>query len=93
MTSQTVWNISLFEHFFKVLSLYWKVKIRIRIRIKVKGRIRIRIKVMQIHNTAYLCGNLLLELKSADLEALFRIRIHNEINADPNHVHYAHLPN
>ncbi len=24
MASQNVWNMSLFEHFFKVLSLYWK---------------------------------------------------------------------
>ncbi len=36
MTSQTVWNMSLFEPFFKVLSLYLKARIRIRIRIKVK---------------------------------------------------------
>jgi hypothetical protein len=54
MTSLNVWNMSLFEHLFKVLSLYLeariririKVKSRIRIRMKVKGRIRIRIKVM-----------------------------------------------
>jgi hypothetical protein len=43
MTSQNVWNMSLSEHFFKVLSLY--LAARIQIRIKVKGRIRIRIKV------------------------------------------------
>jgi hypothetical protein len=43
MTSQNVWNVSLFEHFFKVLSLYSEAKIRVWI--KVKGRIRIRIKV------------------------------------------------
>jgi hypothetical protein len=42
MTSQNVWNMSLFEHFVKVLSLY--LEARIRIRIKVKDRIRIRIK-------------------------------------------------
>jgi hypothetical protein len=39
MTSQQ----NVFEHIFKVLSLY--LEARIRIRIKVKGRIRIRIKV------------------------------------------------
>ncbi len=43
MTSQNVWNMSLFEHFFKVLSLY--LEARIRICIKLKRRIRIRIKV------------------------------------------------
>jgi hypothetical protein len=48
MTSQNVWNMSLFEHFFKGLSLYWEARIRIRIR--VKSRIRFRIKVMRIHN-------------------------------------------
>jgi hypothetical protein len=31
ITSQNVWNMSLFEHFFKALSLYWEAKIRIRI--------------------------------------------------------------
>ncbi len=50
MTSQTVWNKSLFEHFFKVLSLCLE-RMRLRIRIKVKIRIRIRIKVMRIRNT------------------------------------------
>jgi hypothetical protein len=40
VTNQNVWNMSLFEHFFKVLSLYFEVKIRIRI------------KVMRIRNTA-----------------------------------------
>jgi hypothetical protein len=43
MTSQNVWNMSLFEHCFKVLSLY--LDDRIRIRIKMKGRIRIRISI------------------------------------------------
>ncbi len=43
--------MSLFELFFKVLSLYLEAKIQIRIRIKGKGRIRI--KVMRIRNTAY----------------------------------------
>ncbi len=33
--------MNLFEHFFKVLSLY--LEVRIRIRTEVKGRIRIRI--------------------------------------------------
>ncbi len=45
MASQNVWNMSLFEHFFKVLILYLEARIRIRIRNKVKGRIQIRIKV------------------------------------------------
>jgi hypothetical protein len=40
MTSQNVWKMSLFQHFFKVLSLHLEARIRIRIRIKVKGRIR-----------------------------------------------------
>jgi len=30
MTSQNVWNMSLFEHFFKVLSLYLEARIQIR---------------------------------------------------------------
>jgi hypothetical protein len=68
MTSQNAWNMSLFEHFFKVLSLYLEAGIRIRIRIKEKGRIRnricikvtsririrIRIKLMRIRNTAFM---------------------------------------
>ncbi len=64
MTSQNAWNMSLFEHFFKVLSLYLEASIRIRIkvtsknwiriRIKVKYRIRISIKVMWISNTNFL---------------------------------------
>ncbi len=51
MTSQNVWNMSLFEHFFKVLSFC--LKARIRIRIKVTSRIRIRVQVMRIRNTVY----------------------------------------
>ncbi len=54
-------QMSLFEHFFKVLGHYFEVWLRIRIRIKVKCRIRIwiliRIKVtsrIQIHNIAVL---------------------------------------
>ncbi len=43
MTSQNVWNMSLFEHFFEVLSLYLEAGIRIRI----------RIKVMRIRNTGW----------------------------------------
>ncbi len=35
-TSQNVWNMSLFEHFFKGLSLYLEARIRIRIRIRGK---------------------------------------------------------
>jgi hypothetical protein len=38
MTSQNVWIMSLFEYFFKVLSLY--LEARIRIRIKVTSRFR-----------------------------------------------------
>jgi hypothetical protein len=45
MTSENVWNMSLFEQFFSVLSRYLKARIRIRIRIKVKGRILIRIRI------------------------------------------------
>ena len=29
MTSQNVWNLGLFEHFFKILSLYLEAEIRI----------------------------------------------------------------
>jgi hypothetical protein len=52
MTSQNVWNMSLFEHLFKVLSLYLETRVRIRITVKVKIRIRMPIKVMRIRNTA-----------------------------------------
>jgi hypothetical protein len=45
MSSQNILNMSLFEHLFKVLSLYLEDRIQIRIRIKVKGRIRIRIRI------------------------------------------------
>jgi hypothetical protein len=41
MTSQNVWNMSLFEHFFNGLSLCLEARIWIRI----------RISVMRIHNT------------------------------------------
>jgi hypothetical protein len=63
MTSQSVWDKSLFEHFFKVLGLYLEARIRIRIRIKFEGRIRtcikvtsrirICIKLIRIRNTDY----------------------------------------
>ncbi len=43
MTSQHEWHMSLFEHFFKNLSLYLEARIRIQIHIRVKSRIRIRI--------------------------------------------------
>jgi len=43
MTSQSIWNMILFEHFFKFFILYLDARIRIRIRIKVKGRIQNRI--------------------------------------------------
>jgi hypothetical protein len=62
MTNQNIWNMSLLENFFKVLSFYLKARIRIRItliliRIKVTStiRIRIRIKGMRIRNTANTC--------------------------------------
>jgi hypothetical protein len=34
MTSQNAWKMSLFEHFFKVLSLYLEARIRIRIKVR-----------------------------------------------------------
>ncbi len=57
MTNQNVWNISLFGHIFKGLSLYLEARIwiRIRIRIRMKSRIRSRIEIMRIHNTD--CSN------------------------------------
>jgi hypothetical protein len=46
MTSQNVWNMSLFEHFLQGFDPYLEARIwiRIRIRIRVKSWIRIRIK-------------------------------------------------
>jgi hypothetical protein len=59
LTSQSVWKMSLFEHFSKVLSLYLEGYVRIRIKVKkgvrihIKGTSRIRrYKVMRIRNTA-----------------------------------------
>jgi hypothetical protein len=52
-TSLNVWNMSLFEHFFKILSLYLQGRIRIRIKVKSWIRIRIGVKVMQIRNTDF----------------------------------------
>jgi hypothetical protein len=43
--SHKVWNMSLFEHFDKVLNLYLEARIRIRFRIKVKGTIQLRIRI------------------------------------------------
>jgi hypothetical protein len=40
MTSQNVWNMSLFEHFFKDLSLY--LEARIRMPTTVKSQIKIQ---------------------------------------------------
>jgi len=69
---QNVWQLSLYEHFIKVLSLYLEARIHIRIkvkgriqipsRIKVKCRIRIRIRVkatsrIWILNTAFIVPN------------------------------------
>jgi hypothetical protein len=47
MTSQNVWNMRLFEHFFNGLSLYLEARIwiQIRISIRVTSRIRIRIRI------------------------------------------------
>jgi hypothetical protein len=46
MTSQTVWNMNLFEHIFNgFLSLYFEAGIWIRIRIRVKSWIRIRTQI------------------------------------------------
>jgi hypothetical protein len=42
MTNHNVCEMSLFDHIFKVLSLYLEARIRIRIRIKVTNRIQIR---------------------------------------------------
>jgi hypothetical protein len=44
-TSQNVWNMNLFEIFFKGLRLYFEARIWIRIRIRVKSRIRVRIRI------------------------------------------------
>jgi hypothetical protein len=46
MTSQNVWNMSLFEHFLDQIKI--RIRIRTGINIKVINRIRIRIKVMHI---------------------------------------------
>ncbi len=40
MTSQNVWNTSLFEPFFKGLSLYLEARIRIRIRIRIRFNVK-----------------------------------------------------
>jgi hypothetical protein len=55
ITSKTIWNMSLFELFFKVLSLYLEARVRIRIGIKGSSRIRIRTTKMRICNTALRC--------------------------------------
>jgi hypothetical protein len=39
------WNINLFGHFFKGLSIYLEARIWIWIRIRVKSHIRIRIRI------------------------------------------------
>ncbi len=44
--------MSLFEHFFKALSLYLEVRIRIRIKVKSSIRIRVRVKLMRIGNVS-----------------------------------------
>jgi hypothetical protein len=45
MTSQNVWNMSLFEHFLRGWNLHLEARIRIRICIIVTSRIRIRIRI------------------------------------------------
>ncbi len=45
MTSQIVWNMSLFKYFFQDFEPLFGSLVRIRIRIKVKGRIQIRIRI------------------------------------------------
>jgi hypothetical protein len=53
MTKHSVWNMSLFEHFLKSLSLFLNARIWIRIRLRVESRIRIRICIkVVVHNTA-----------------------------------------
>ncbi len=42
MPSQNVWNMSILDYFFKILSLYLEARIRPRINMNVKGRIQIR---------------------------------------------------
>jgi hypothetical protein len=44
MTIQNVWNMSQFEHFVKVSSLYLEARIRILSGIKGEGRTRIRMR-------------------------------------------------
>ncbi len=39
MTSQNVWKMSLFEHFFKVLSLYLEARIQIRIHVPSQWKV------------------------------------------------------
>ncbi len=59
MTSQkNVWNMSLFEHFSKVLSLSLEVKIWIRIRMTSRKRIRIKMK-SRIRMRSRWCGSAL----------------------------------
>ncbi len=53
ITSQNVWNMSLFEHFFKGLSLYLDPEPQQESRIRTGIRIRIRIRVIRIPNTVY----------------------------------------
>jgi hypothetical protein len=43
MTSQYIWNMSLYEHFFKGLSLYLESRIWIRIRVSIRVKILIRV--------------------------------------------------
>jgi hypothetical protein len=63
----TIWDMSLFEYCFKVLSLYLEARLRIRIRIKVKGRIRISIKVT---------SRVRIRIRSATLPEICQIAIH-----------------
>jgi hypothetical protein len=94
MTSQHVWNISLFQHFFQVLSLYlearnririhFKVKGIVRIRIKVTSRIRIRIKVIWIRNTADKHQNKIIQDEFGNLTCSYLVRTGTCCPHDPD---------
>jgi hypothetical protein len=64
MTSQNVWKMSLFEHFFEVLSLYLEARIRIRIRIRIEVKSRIRIRISSSASRALPAKQLILTLSS-----------------------------
>jgi hypothetical protein len=56
MTNLNVWNISLFGHFFKVLSLYLEARSRIRIKVTKRIRIQVTSRIRNsTHNTTSTC--------------------------------------